>query len=268
MNKIKEQRRKGRRRVQLVRAFTKMGAASRSQARQYILDGRVTVNGKVVRHILEYVDLFRDDIRLDGQSLSLVREHTYLLLNKPRGYVTTRKDPEGRPTIYDLLPPLNRWIFPVGRLDMDSEGLLLLTDDGALSDFLTEPEHHIPKRYKVLIDRPPAEQDRRRLESGVRIRGYLTKPCRVKRIGPDEAGYWISITLTEGKNRQIRLMLDVLGYRVLRLIRTHIGPLAQGELQAGEWRYLRKKEIEALKSLQIAAASRKESDKSNQVSAI
>ncbi len=237
------------RRVQLVRAFTKAGVTSRTQARQMILDGRVTVNGRIVKHILEYVDLIKDDIRLDGVKIEPVRQYTYLLLHKPAGMVTTRRDPQGRPTVYSFLPELNRWVFPVGRLDMDSEGLLLLTDDGGLSDFLTDPRSEVPKRYLVLIDRKMNSVDLRRLEQGVRIDRFVTKPCRIKHVGPEEPGYWMSVTVTEGKNRQVRRMMEAAGYRVLRLVRTHIGPLALGNLPVGGFRTLSEKELKALSAL-------------------
>ena len=217
-----------------------------------ILEGRVSVNGNVVSHIMEYVDLYGDDIRLDGHKITLIQKKTHLLLHKPVGYVTTRSDPNGRPTIYDLLPVLDHWIFPVGRLDMDSEGLLLLTNDGSLADFLTDPASNVPKRYKVLIHRSMLENDRRALEHGVRIRHFTTKPCRIKHIGPDECGYWMSVTISEGKNRQVRQMMHAFGYRVHRLLRTHIGPLALNELPVGAWRSVSEKELQALAELRSA----------------
>jgi 23S rRNA pseudouridine2605 synthase len=247
MDQATPQKRRGR--VQLVRVFTKAAVASRTQAREYILDGRVTVNGQVITHIMEYVDLETDDIRFDGQPLKPIKENTYILFHKPAGYVTTRSDTEERPTIYDLLPSSAHWIFPVGRLDMDSEGLLLLTDDGILGNWLKDPESNVPKRYKVLIHRSMLERDCAKLERGIFIKGILTKPCKIKHIGKDINGYWMSVTLSEGKKRQIRQMMQALGYRVFRLIRTHIGPLALNDLPLGEWRNLTEKEVETLKQL-------------------
>lgn len=237
------------RRIQLVRAFTKAAVASRTQARQYILDGRVTVNGDVVKHILHWVDVDRDDIRFDGKSIKPIEQKTYIVVHKPAGYLTTRSDSENRPTVYDLLPAFETWLFPVGRLDMDSEGLLLLTNDGALGNWLKEPEHDISKRYKVLLDRPMLEKQRKQLEQGIFLKTFTTKPCRIRRIGPEPEGYWMSIILTEGKNRQVRRMMEVVGYSVKRLIRTHIGPLALNDLPAGQWRTLSSQEIADLKEM-------------------
>jgi len=233
----------------LVRVFTKAAVASRTQARQYILDGRVTVNGVVVNHILHWVDVDRDDIRFDGQSIKPIEQKTYIVVHKPAGYITTRSDSENRPTVYDLLPAFETWLFPVGRLDMDSEGLLLLTNDGALGNWLKEPEHNISKRYKVLLDRPMLEKHRKQLEQGIFLKIFTTKPCRIRRIGPDPEGYWMSIILSEGKNRQVRRMMEAVGYTVIRLIRTHIGPLALNELPAGQWRALSSREVEELQEM-------------------
>ncbi len=229
-------------RVNLMRAFTKKGIASRTQAREYILAGRVSVNGRVEKMIYAWVDLNKDEIRLDGRPLEQRDQMVYVLFHKPSGYLTVRVDEQNRPTIYDVLPEFSNWIFPIGRLDRDSEGLLLLTNDGSFGEWLTNPDSYVAKTYRVQLDQPLREHHRYQLEHGIDLRGYLTRPAQV-RIMTGEKGPWAEITICEGKNRQVRRMFKALDYNVQRLIRVRIGPLEMGDLASGQWRYLTEQEV-------------------------
>jgi pseudouridine synthase len=261
----------------LIRALSKLGLCSRQQAKRAIHAGRVKVNGKVVLHHTHWIDLARDVIKLDDQVVRGAEKLIYLVLYKPAGYVTTRRDNLGRPTVFDLLPTPPRaidsmqadfslpvsWIFPVGRLDYNSEGLLLFTNDGPLGDALASPQNHVPKVYRVLVDRLPSFEAIRHLEAGIRIRDYTTLPAKIE-IDAQQAlaqssneegvkndlrqnGYWLRITIREGKNRQVRRMLAAVGCEVRRLIRTRFGPLELGNLPVGQWRELTESEVQALR---------------------
>lgn len=249
----------------LFRALSQLGLCSRQQARRAIHAGRVQVNGEVMRQPNHWVKPARDIIALDGEIACRVDRMIYLMLNKPAGYVTTRRDNHGRPTVFDLISPPDTpsplvppmpWVFPVGRLDCDSEGLLLFTNDGVLGDALASPESHVDKLYRVLLDRLPASEELRRLEQGVAIRGYVTMPCNIQietSSTEDEAcnrplrGEWVRVTIREGKNRQVRRMFAAVGCEVRRLIRLRFGPLELGDLPAGRWRELGPHEIESLR---------------------
>ena len=236
-------------RVMLLRAFSKLGFASRKQAVEWIRAARVKVNGEVVQYPFYWVDIEQDIIALDDQPVTKRQGLQYILLHKPVGYLTTHQDQKGRPTVYDLLPDLGTWIFPVGRLDMDSEGLLLLTNDGPLGEWIIHPSSEIPKIYRVQIDQPLTEPHRNIFEAGMDLGKYITNPAQVKTLNSPSNEHWIEIKICEGKNRQIRLMLGALGYKVIRLIRTHIGPMELGKLASGKWRRLSARELEALSQL-------------------
>jgi len=251
----------------LLRALSKLGICSRQQAKRAIHRGRVRVNDKVITSHTHWVNLQRDRIALDAQEIRGAERLIYLMLNKPAGYVTTRRDNLNRPTVFELLSSGSfnhtmsslqpSWVFPVGRLDYDSEGLLLFTNDGVLSDALASPERHVPKVYCVQLDHLPAPEDIRRLESGIQIRDYVTQPAKIvvetsevaaalnknatRRIAP-----WMRVTIREGKNRQVRRMFAAVGCEVRRLIRIRFGPLELGDLSIGDWRYLTEREIESL----------------------
>lgn len=219
-------------RTQLNRALSKLGLCSRGIAAAWIADGRVLVNGTPAVSPDQWVDLGSDAITVAGKTeAAQTKTHVYLALHKPAGYVTTRKDELGRKTVYDLLPPVfaDKWLFPVGRLDKDSEGLLLLTDDGEWANLLTSPEFHVEKRYRVKLDGKPVEAELERFRTGILLDAALTLPARVEAEG---AG-WYRVGLTEGRNRQIRRMFHVLGYKVKRLVRVAIGSLELGDLPAG-----------------------------------
>jgi 23S rRNA pseudouridine2605 synthase len=241
-----------RQRTQLNRALSKLGLCSRGTAAEWIAAGRVRVNGERAASPDQWVELGTDRIEVSpaagaghGSAQVTGPAPVYLALHKPPGYVTTRSDELGRKTIYDLLPPewARAWIFAVGRLDKDSEGLLLLTNDGAWSDALTDPVRHVEKVYRVKLDGRPGPADLERFRAGIELDGSPTAPAGVE---PEGAG-WYRVTLTEGRNRQIRRMFHALGYKVRRLVRIAIGPLRLGDLQPGAARALTGREAEALR---------------------
>jgi pseudouridine synthase len=237
--------------VQLHRALSKLGFGSRVQAWSWIRDGRVCVDGRAVSDPLTWVDLDRQRITVDGADAPRHQDVT-LALHKPRGVVTTRRDERGRRTVYDLLPPGLPWVFPAGRLDADSEGLLILTSSSALAVRLTEPEHHVPRTYRVTLDAPPAEEDLERLRRGVELSDGPTRPAHVRRLGGADARE-VEIILTEGRNRQVRRMAAAVGRRVRRLVRVAIGGLELRDLPPGGCRILDEAERRLLLSVQRRA---------------
>jgi 23S rRNA pseudouridine2605 synthase len=232
------------RRVQLHRAVSKLGWGSRTQARQWIAGGEVEVDGRVVTDPLTWVDLDRQAITRRGQAAPQ-RACLVLALHKPRGHVTTRSDERGRPTVYDLLPPGLPHVFPAGRLDADSEGLLILTSDSALSVRLTGPQEHVPKTYRVTVSGRVEEEALARLRGGVDLADGRTRPAlvRLMRAGPRTSV--LEVVLTEGRNRQVRRMLAAVGHKVRRLTRVAIGGLQLGDMKAGECRVLSDEEVQA-----------------------
>ena len=233
------------RRVQLHRALSKLGWGSRTQAWDWIRGGEVCVDGHVVTDPLTWIDLDRQHVTRHGQAAAPVAPRT-LALHKPRGVVTTRQDELGRRTVYDLLPPELPWIFPAGRLDADSEGLLILTTDAALAVRLTEPDQHVPKTYHVTIVGRPTPEELQRLRDGVDLDDGPTRPAQVRLLRTRGQTTTLEVILTEGRNRQIRRMLRAVGYRVRRLVWVAIGAFPLGELQAGECRELTEAEVQRL----------------------
>jgi len=228
--------RQGRNQVTLARALSKLGIASRVQAQALIRDGKISVNGRIVRSPLVWVDPREDRISLAGKPVQKT-ERVYLALHKPCGVVTTRSDERGRKTVYDLLPEGLDWVFPVGRLDKESSGLLLLTNDTRFGESVTNPTLKIQKVYAVQLDRALQEADRKRMESGMTLSdGTRTLPASVSVSTSDLAT--CEITLREGKNRQIRRMGKELGYEVVSLKRVSIGAIRLGNLKEGEIRSL------------------------------
>ena len=225
----------------LERVLSKAGVGSRTEARKWVGEGRVTVNGRVEGDPNRWVDLERDRIEFDGKPLQHAAS-VYLLLHKPTGYLTTYRDPEGRPTIYDLLPDRDRYLFPVGRLDLDTSGLLILTNDTAFAERLTNPEYHIPKTYRVKATKPLSDDDLDRLRNGLELRDGPTRPAMVKRLGVAK----FEITITEGRNRQVRRMVEALDAKVEKLVRIAIGEIGLGELASGETRALSSAEVATL----------------------
>ena len=230
------------RHLQLHRAFSKLGWGSRRQAWDWIRAGQVQVDGRRVTDPLAWVDLDRQQITREGAEAPSTPRLT-LALHKPRGVVTTRRDERGRPIVYDLLPPDLPWIFPAGRLDADSEGLLILTNDAALAVRLTEPEHHVPKTYHVTIKGEPDKAALAQLRKGVRLKEGFTRPVHVRVLDRRPDGTLFEMVLTEGRNRQIRRMWTAVGHRVRRLVRVAIGNFSLGDLAAGAWKHLNSAEI-------------------------
>ena len=229
-------------RVGLARALSKLGYCSRSRAFDLICEGKVRLNGSVTRNPEAPVRLGADRIQVEGKTMAAA-EKIYLMLNKPRGIVTTAADEKGRDTVYSLLPADTPWIAPVGRLDQASEGLLLLTNDSEWAARITDPASHVDKAYHVQIGIVAGGRMLSALVRGVETpKGETLRAKRVKLLRAGEKNSWIEIVLDEGKNRQIRRMLDSLGFEVLRLIRVSIGPLQVGDLPKGAHRLLRKEE--------------------------
>jgi pseudouridine synthase len=229
----------------LERALSRAGVGSRTDARGWIAAGRVTVNGKVTLNPDLWVDLNRDRVRLDRKPL-VARERVYLMLHKPTGYVTTYRDPDGRPTVYDLIKAVRTFVSPVGRLDLDTSGVLLMTNDTDVAERVTNPASHLPKTYLVTASRVLGDDDLQRLRAGVVLRDGPTRPARVRRIGNPGGKTALEITLTEGRNRQVRRMIEAVGARVVALTRIKVGPIALGDLPPGKWRMLQRAEISSL----------------------
>lgn len=223
------------------------GIDSRRACEQIILDGRVQVNGKTVTELGTCANPRRDVITVD--LIEIQREDpVYILMNKPKGYVTTVKDDQGRPTVMALLRGVPGRLYPVGRLDFNSEGLLLMTNDGALAQVLMGPEHEIPKVYLVKVHRNLSPELLKELQEGFLLSGRRLKPCHIE-VAEKGDNPWLKVTLTEGKNQQIRRMFAAVGHPVSKLRRVQFGPLADPLLKPGTWRYLSPQEIAAVKSL-------------------
>ena len=234
----------------LQKLLARAGLASRRGAEEFLRAGRVTVNGALAS-LGDKADPARDAIKVDGRLLKLPTGHRYLLLNKPRGYLVTRSDPEGRPTVYDLLPPKTaRGLFPVGRLDFHSEGLLLLTDDGDLAQRVAHPRHGCTKLYRVRVRGRPDRAALDRLRSGIVIDGRRTAPARIRLLpGPSgEANAWLEVELSEGRSRQIREMFFRVGHPVKRLKRIAIGSVSDPRLPPGGVREVTPREVARLRA--------------------
>jgi pseudouridine synthase len=229
----------------LERVLSKAGVGSRVEARSWIHAGRVKVNGKLTRNPDQWVDLARDRVRLDDTPL-VARERRYVLLYKPSGYLTTYKDPQGRPTVYDLLAGVGTFLSPVGRLDLDTSGLLLLTNDNQFAERITNPASHVPKTYLVKASVLLTDVQLQRLRDGIDLADGPTRPAIVRRVRDSARYTHFEITLTEGRNRQVRRMVEALDAHVLKLVRVKIGPLAIGKLPIGKWRLLTPTEVQAV----------------------
>ncbi len=233
--------------------LARAGIAARRKVEDLIREGRVTVNGRVAT-IGEKADLAVDFVKVDGKRVQAVREHRYLLLNKPKGVLTAVSDSAGRPTVVDLVPPaLRTALVPVGRLDFQTEGLLLLTDDGDLAQRLSHPRYGCHKTYEVKVKGSPERELIDRLRGGVLIDGRRTSPCRIDAVrttpvrGEEGGNAWFRVELAEGRTRQIREMFFRIGHPVQKLRRIAIGPLSDSRLPLGALRELTESELEALR---------------------
>ena len=235
--------------TRLQKILAHAGVASRRAAETLIAKGRVTVNGTTVREMGTKADPATDNIRVDGRRLKPADTLRYILLNKPPGYVTTRSDPQRRPTVIDLLRGVREYVYPVGRLDYDTDGLLLLTNDGDLAARLTHPRHGVERTYEARIAGVPDAGALERLRRGIPLDGRRTLPADVTLLsrGKSDRDGVLMMTIREGRNRQVRRMCEAVGHPVRALTRTRIGPLSDKRLKPGMWRELTLEEIRALK---------------------
>ena len=229
----------------LERVLSKAGLGSRTEARSWIGAGRVRVNGRVVGTPDHWVDLERDRVTLDGKPVRGAKR-IYLLLYKPKGYLTTYTDPQGRPTVYDLVRDAGAWVVPVGRLDLDTTGLLIMTNDTEFAERLTNPDYKVPKTYQAKCADRLADEQIARLRAGVELSDGPTRPALVERLRDSGKYTHIELTIGEGRNRQVRRMVEAIGSKVIKLTRVAIGPVRIGDLQIGKWRHLAEAEVRAL----------------------
>ncbi len=239
----------------LERVLSKAGLGSRVESRRWIHAGRVKVNGRLIRDPDHWIDMERDRVRFDEEPLE-ARERVYLLLYKPTGYLTTYKDPEGRPTVYDLIGDLGTFVSPVGRLDLDTSGLLLMTNDNRFAEHVTNPNSHVPKTYLVKASQLLTDPQLDQLRDGLELSDGPTRPAVVKRVRDSAKYTHFEITLTEGRNRQVRRMVEALGARVLKLVRVKVGRIAIGTLPIGQWRLLTRAEVASLTTSTVALPAR------------
>lgn len=234
--------------ARIQKILSEMGVASRRQAEELIREGRVTVNGRVAQ-VGDKADPFRDHLKVDGRRVTLAARKFYLMVNKPKNMVTTVEDPEGRPTIMELVKSKFPRLFPVGRLDYDAEGFLLLTSDGELSYRLSHPSFEVARTYWVKVRGKPTGEEIRKLSHGVTLADGLTAPCHIGPLKETEENSWLEMTLHEGRNRQVKRMWEKMGYPVLKLKRVRFAGLSLGKLKPGQYRPLRPAEVEKLRRM-------------------
>lgn len=225
------------------------GLASRRKAEELIASGRVTVNGKVVTELGTKVDPERDHVKVDGKHLTNVQPFVYLMLNKPKNVMSTLDDPGGRTTVKDFLHGVSVRVFPVGRLDFDSEGLMLLTNNGDLAQALLHPRYHVPKTYLIKVKGVLTDDEIGALQQGVKLEDGMTSPATVKKVKKAAANSWVEITIHEGRKHQVKRMLEAVGHPVIKLTRVKMGPLTLGGLTSGEFRFLTDREANALREV-------------------
>jgi 23S rRNA pseudouridine2605 synthase len=235
--------------IRLQKVLSQAGVASRRAAEKLIADGRVSVNGKTILTMGVKVEPGKDEIRVDGRRIKGAARLRYILLYKPTGYVTTRSDPQRRRTVLDLLAGVREYVYPVGRLDYDTEGLLLLTNDGDLAARLTHPRHGVARTYEARVAGMPDREAIDRLRTGIPLDGQRTLPADVVLLndGRRDRDGVLRITIREGRNRQVRRMCEAVGHPVQHLKRTKFGSLADRKMKPGEWRELTMQEIAGLK---------------------
>jgi len=233
--------------IRLNKYLGQRGVASRRDADRLIQEGRVTVNGRVVQDLGHKIDDARDHVSVDGRKVKVGRDLAYLMLNKPKGFLVSLSDPLGRATIRNLIPSLPDGMNPVGRLDKNSEGLLLLTNDGELAYRLTHPRYEIPKVYLVRVEGRVTLEEKDRLEQGVSIEGGRTAPAKVKILDARPASSLLQVEIHEGRKREVRQMCESVGHEVVRLARVSFAGLKLENLPKGKWRFLKKEEVRELK---------------------
>ncbi|MBK9305640.1 MAG: rRNA pseudouridine synthase [Nitrospira sp.] len=235
--------------VRLQKLIASTGLSSRRKAETLIATGRVTVNGKVVTELGTKVDPDRDHVKVDGKHLNSAQPYVYLMLNKPKNVMSTLDDPGGRDTVKDFLHGVSVRVFPVGRLDFDSEGLMLLTNNGELAQALLHPRYQVSKTYLIKVKGVLTESEIGQLQHGVKLEDGMTSPAVVKKIKRAEANSWLEITIREGRKHQVKRMLESVGHMVIKLMRVRMGPLVLGHLEPGEFRFLTDREANALREL-------------------
>ncbi len=242
----------------LQKLIASAGIASRRHAEQLMVDGHVSVNGKVVTELGARADPESDHIKVKGKLINPQLErhqNVYVLLNKPRGYLTSMSDPEDRPLVIDLIPKSLGRLHSIGRLDFNTEGLLLLTTDGELTNVITSAKNRIPKVYRAKVKGVPTEKAIERLRRGIIIdEGKRTAPAEVRKLRESQTNAWFEVTLYQGRNQQIRRMFDEIGHSVIKLMRTSIGRLEVEPLKVGQWRHLTEREVRQLKNVIKARA--------------
>lgn len=239
----------------LDRVLSKAGMGSRTEARSWIGTGRVRVNGLLVQTPDYWVNIQTDKVTLDDNPIDTI-ERRYVLLNKPKGYITTYKDPEGRPTVYDLLKGVDQFLGTVGRLDLDTSGLLLLTNDNDLAEAVTNPAYKLEKTYLVKAATLLNDEQLARLRNGVELNDGITQPAKVEVVRHAGKHTFVEITITEGRNRQVRRMLEAVESSVLKLVRVKLGPLTLDDLPIGTWRDLTEAEVARLASGKVRPKSK------------
>lgn len=241
----------------LQKVLAQAGIASRRKCEEYITAGRVEVNDLLVTTLGAKVDPANDVIKVDGKPINR-QSKMYLVLNKPKGVITSAKDPEGRKVVSDFLPGIKERVYPVGRLDYDTEGLLILTNDGDFANLLTHPKHHVPRTYLATVRGVPHGSVLEKLQKGIKLDDGMTAPAEVDYydVNPEKNEAVITITIYEGRNRQVRRMFEAVGYPVSRLKRIQFGPLLLGVLQRGKYRNLTASEVDELKNAAYAVERR------------
>lgn len=233
--------------MRLQKFIAECGIASRRSAEKIIESGRVCVNGEIVDYMGCVINPDTDIVEIDGRRIEAESQKYYIMLNKPKNYVTTVSDDLGRPTVMQLVTDINARIYPVGRLDFDTTGLLIMTNDGEFANILAHPSHVVNKVYIARIDKPLSEQQLEKLSSGVELDGVMTAPAKAENIKRPQKGYEVKITIHEGRNRQVRRMLESVGANVMSLKRISVGSLTLGNLPEGKWRRLSDAEINKLR---------------------
>ncbi|RJQ47426.1 MAG: rRNA pseudouridine synthase [Nitrospiraceae bacterium] len=230
----------------LQKILAKCGIASRRKAEEMILEGMVTVNGAPAALGMK-ADLERDHIKVKGKLIRTPERKVYLILNKPEKCLTTMSDSEGRTTVKDFLKGVKGHVFPVGRLDYNTEGLLIMTNDGDMANAILHPSRKIPKTYLLKVDGLIEEKEIKKLEDGVRLDDGVTAPAKIKKVRKTEANSWLEMTIYEGRKRQIRRMMERVGHSVIKLKRIRINGISLGRMEPGAFRYLKPEEVKKLK---------------------
>jgi len=233
--------------MRLQKFIAECGIASRRSAEKIIESGRVSVNGEIVDYMGCVINPDTDIVEIDGRRIEAEAQKYYIMLNKPKNYVTTVSDDLGRPTVMQLVTDINARIYPVGRLDFDTTGLLIMTNDGEFANILAHPSHVVNKVYIARIDKPLSEEQLKKLSGGVELDGVMTAPAKAENIKRPQKGFEVKITIHEGRNRQVRRMLECVGANVMSLKRISVGSITLGNLPEGKWRRLSDAEINKLR---------------------